>query len=59
MQVDLDSGLIVLQKAHQTLHHCIEQLVQFIDYSSAIPQTDESGTLIVPDKSTYVKIIFP
>jgi hypothetical protein len=59
VQIDLDDAVINLQKAHQALYNCLDQVVTFIDYHAAIPTSDASGTMQIPDPSIYVKITLP
>lgn len=58
--IDLDQSIPKLQTTHAALYTCLDQIVSFIDYPSAIPQNcpDKEG-LIIPNKNQYVKILLP
>lgn len=60
IKIDLDSSILKLQSTHNALCECLTQLVAFIDYTAAVPQSDSTGErMLIPDKSQYVKIILP
>lgn len=55
--LDLDDSITILVQAHEALYDCLNNLMDFIDFQKAIPQKDENGNLIIPDKNSYVKVI--
>lgn len=60
IEIDLDKSLNVLKDAHLALHNCINNLIDFIDFKSAIPQKHpEKDGSVIPNPTSYVKVILP
>jgi hypothetical protein len=60
IEIDLDSSLNELKDVHKALYDCINDLIDFIDFKSAMPQKHpEKDGLAIPNPSSYVKIILP
>ena len=58
--LDLDHSIHELGDVHKALHKCLDEIVTFIDFNAAIPTKDATdGKLLIPDKTTYVKILLP
>lgn len=60
IEIDLDGSLNELKDVHKSLYACINDLIDFIDFKSAIPQKHpEKDGLVIPNPSSYVKVILP
>jgi hypothetical protein len=60
IEIDLDGSLNELKDVHKSLFACINDLIDFIDFKSAIPQKHpEKDGLVIPNPSSYVKVILP
>jgi len=60
IKIDLDCSLIVLKEAHNAIYDCIKELVDFINFESAIPKNDpKNNQLVIPYKADYVKVMLP
>lgn len=56
IEIELDSSLSELQNTHEALYDCVNDLIDFIDFQSATPQKND---LVIPNPSSYVKVILP
>lgn len=60
IKLDLDQSIKLLQSAHKALLKCMDKLVTFINFKGAMATFDlKKGKMIIPNKSTYVKVILP
>ncbi|MGG1314568.1 hypothetical protein [Cohnella laeviribosi] len=60
IEIDLDSSLNVLKDAHMALYDCFNNLIDFIDFQSAVPQNHpEKEGFVIPSPASYVKVILP
>jgi hypothetical protein len=60
IKLDLDSSLNLLKDAHKALYECINEVIDFIDFKGAVPtKHPHKDGLVIPNKTTYVKIILP
>lgn len=60
IKIDLDDSLNILNYAHKALYDCINEVIDFIDFNSAVPKNhpDKDG-LVIPDKTSCVKGMLP
>lgn len=60
IEIDLDNSLNILRDTHKALYVCINDLIDFIDFRSAIPQKHpKKDGLLTPNITSYVKVILP
>ncbi len=60
IELEMDEGYDILKKTHRAIYDCINELVDYIDFKSAMPQKDPNNeNLPIPDVNSYVKVILP
>ena len=57
IKIELDDGVTIAKNAHKVLYDCLNQVVDFIDFGKATHTIDDQGRMVIPDKTTYVKVI--
>ena len=56
IKLDMEKSVPILVNAHKALLHCIDELVEFINFRACKYELDENGKMVIPETSTYVKI---
>jgi tetratricopeptide (TPR) repeat protein len=60
IKIDMDNSLSLLKDAHMALYNCINEVIYFIDFKGAVPiKHPEKEGLVIPSKTSYVKVILP
>lgn len=58
IKLDMDDSVSTLVEAHKAICVCLDEIVNFIDFSACKYAITEDGKFDIPDASSYVKIRF-